>query len=129
MARATGSADGEGEAILSSPDVVTCPPSADPLGGIDPWQVARWLIVAAVDDDDDHVDLRVGFAETVGEVLSIVSGMVTTTEALLGVWDLDSDEGEESVGITITVSLSDDPETTHERVLPGPDAGDVGLDQ
>lgn len=106
---------GRAREILGGPAIVPRRLVGDELDEGDAWKVGRYLIIIIVQILDQVAECRIEFAGETDEMLARVSELLTTAEGLLGIYDLDSDDDDRRVGITLSTSLTDDVDQSHAR--------------
>jgi hypothetical protein len=103
--------------VIDSPPIRPYTTQGGGLDHGDEWKLHRYMILTVCRIDESTGECRVDHAEDIEAVLAEVAQLVTDGRALLRIFDLDDDEYQSGVEITVHVCLADSPDTSHERTV------------
>ena len=106
---------GRAHEILGAPVMLPHMTADDAIGESDLHGIGRFLIVTLVRMHAGAAECRVDFTEDAEAVLSQVARLILEGHRLLRIFDLDSEGYQDPVGVTIRLSLSDEPDIHYER--------------
>jgi hypothetical protein len=106
---------GRAHEMLGAPVMLPHMTADDAIDGGDGGQIGRYLIVTLVRMHAGSAECAVDIVEDAEAVLSQVARLILEGHRLLRVCDLDADTYQDPVGVTIRLSLSDEPDIHYER--------------
>lgn len=80
--------------------------------------VGRYLVLATCPTGTPEPRCQVAYADDVDGVLALVAEVLATARQILAIHDLDADGHMTEVAVRLRLSLTDGPDTVHERTLP-----------
>lgn len=108
---------GRAQDVLGAPPVLPhlTPDQAIAEGNL--FAIRRYLIVTLVWMDEQVAECHVGYAGDAEGLLAEIVDLVLHGHRLLRAYDLDSDEYQDGLGVTLRLSLTEHPEIQYERTI------------